>query len=83
MNDREQLKQCLFNQSPDFELAFKILVEMRDAGLSSKDAYQTLESLRKEAEPISEQFEDNVKDAMDWASGWCSPHMRIWPDSVE
>ncbi|HEY5926194.1 MAG TPA: hypothetical protein VIV11_31130 [Kofleriaceae bacterium] len=50
----------------------------KDAGLSQSDAYATLEHVLAAAP--DDEIDDRLRDVMDFVSGWCSPHARIWPE---
>ena len=52
-----------------------ILVKYRDRGFGQKSVYELLNSMRKDAD---EDLEDRILELMDIASGFCSPHMRVW-----
>jgi uncharacterized protein YgfB (UPF0149 family) len=53
-----------------------ILRQFKDKGLTVEEALRDLGVLRTEM--LTTDDEDLVLDAMDFASGWCSPHMKVW-----
>jgi hypothetical protein len=55
----------------------EILREHRDLGLTRQDACDALEGLRG---GMDESTEDRVLEVLDVASGFCAPHLRVWPE---
>lgn len=63
------------------------LVDLADSGVSAEQALAMLNDIRAAVvrDQDGEEVEDRVLDLMDLATGFCSPHMRIWkvdPESV-
>ncbi|RFP65016.1 hypothetical protein D0N36_10955 [Hymenobacter lapidiphilus] len=59
-----------------FEKLMQMLWQYKASGGGQEDAVHVLEELR--VEMPDEELEDTVLDLMDFATGFCSPHMRIW-----
>jgi hypothetical protein len=54
-----------------------LLSEYALSGGTGERATGILEKMLEEAE--DEAVDDAIRDALDIASGWCSPHLRVWP----
>ena len=54
----------------------EILREFKREGGSQSDALSALEVLRNQLN--EEKSEDVVLELMDFVTGFCSPHMRLW-----
>ena len=60
----------------DFDYLYEYLVKCKNDGMDKESMLKNLEILRSESG--SEADEDMLLDLMDFASGWCSPHMSIY-----
>jgi hypothetical protein len=54
-----------------------ILRQHKDAGLQQADAYKLLDELRADR---PEDEDDLILELLDVVVGFCSPHMRLWPE---
>jgi hypothetical protein len=52
------------------------LREFKREGGSQSEALEVLEALRNES--TEEKSEDVLLELMDFVTGFCSPHMRLW-----
>jgi hypothetical protein len=77
MTEDELKNLVLTNLVGDEPLASIVtsLSQFRDAGGLQADAVAALEELRAQ---LPDREEDIVLEALDFASGWCSPRNRIW-----
>ncbi|MDP9507634.1 hypothetical protein Q7O56_01175 [Pseudomonas protegens] len=70
----EQLASLL-RKGADIQSIRQLLERYRDRGFGAQAVYNYLALLRHDA---SEELEDRILEAMDIASGYCSPGCRVW-----
>ena len=56
----------------------ELVLRHKDGGLTQAEAYAALTQLLATAP--DDEIDDRIRDVLDFVVGWCSPHMRIWPD---
>lgn len=64
------------NNINDLDYLYKYLVKCKNNGMSKENMMENLERIRSKCD--WEKEEDMILDLMDFVSGWCSPHMRIF-----
>jgi hypothetical protein len=69
-----ELRQALI-EGVEIPLMRNILVRYRERDFPPQAVYELLDSMRVGA---GEDIEDRILELMDIASGFCSPHMRVW-----
>ncbi|PSK92527.1 hypothetical protein [Taibaiella chishuiensis] len=75
---QNRITRALASAEPHTQ-GYALLVEMKDKGLSSEQAYTLLESLRAGVRAAAgEQREDLLLEMMDIVTGFCPPQRRIW-----
>lgn len=69
--------QAALVHEPDLLRLRALLVSYRDAGGSQSELIARLERMRAAVahEPLRE---DRVLDLLDFATGFCGPHLRLW-----
>jgi hypothetical protein len=74
-----ELEAALARKAASDELV-AVLRRHRDAGLSQRAAYDSLQTLR--SREIGEPDEDRILELMDIVSGFCHPACRLWDDQL-
>ena len=76
MNDSFLSKiEVAIRREAGLEEIAELLRDCRDAGLPQRDVCSALEDLRYRVGPA---MEDRVLEALDVATGFCPPHLRVW-----
>lgn len=58
---------------------WKILIRMKDEGISASDAEQLFSEIRSiMISEGNEEGEDRILEVLDFVVGWCPPHNRVW-----
>jgi len=71
---KSQIVSALVENKP-IQSLHEVLVSFRDSGGTKDDAYTSLNELREEFQGESE---DKILELMDFVTGSCSPHMKVW-----
>jgi hypothetical protein len=74
---KAQLEQAVASEQP-LEAIVDRLRASRDRGASRVEVQGILEEMRSQAP--SEEIEDRILETLDFVTGFCSPHMKIWND---
>ena len=62
-------------------IKIETLKKYKQLGIDQDTMYSVLESFRAEMRlKNDEETEDMIMDNMDFVCGWCSPHMKIYPE---
>lgn len=78
MSPIAELQEAMQTRHPLVSLRDAVKTLMDTRGVSREDTLQMLEQLRiKYREQGDSRSEDIALDAMDFVTGWCSPHMRV------
>lgn len=67
---------ALFEQDRGLLAIRELLSEFAGSGGTQDQAEAVLKQLLAEAD--GEALDDAIRDAMDLATGWCAPHLRVW-----
>jgi len=70
----EVVRKALAAKAP-FDELHSILVQYKADGGGQQEALAALQAMRAS---LDDETEDLVLEMMECASGWCSPHARIW-----
>jgi hypothetical protein len=74
----EALRLALEAREP-LEGLLVIARRLRDAGLSQQDAEALFTEFLSSTPKLTEREDDVVRDALDFITGFCAPHARIFP----
>ena len=77
MNLEKEIKEAL-NQKASLQTLRAIISRYKQCGGTQQDAYGTLENIR--CASIEGMSEDLLLDLMDFVTGFCSKHQRIWDE---
>lgn len=72
----------LFRGDADFDLLRTQLVNWKNNGITQQQCYEAL-TLFPANEQLDEEADDLVRELMDIVSGFCSPHVKVWPAYLE
>jgi hypothetical protein len=72
---QRQLETTILSSAP-LENIVSLLRAYKSQGVSQREVYSFLESLRNRAP--DEATEDRILEVADFVAGFCSPQMRIW-----
>jgi hypothetical protein len=73
----EQRLKVLVTGRAGWRPVHQVLSEFALSGGSQIRAQGVLEKMLQEAE--NEGVDDAIRDALDIATGWCAPNLRVWP----
>jgi hypothetical protein len=77
------LREAL-NKPRPAEALREAILELKAAGRNQEEIYESLTGLLLEVrgQGADSVHEEVVLDTMDAVSGWCQPHMRLFPESA-
>ena len=77
----ELVQQALTATNPDQAL-LAVARELRNVGIAQRDLYRIFDAAReRHAADIDETVYNAIVDTMDFIVGYCSPFMKLYPDS--
>ena len=77
MNLEKEITEAV-NQKASLQTLREIVSRYKQGGGTQQGAYGTLENIR--CASIEEMSEDLLLDLMDFVTGFCSKHQRIWDE---